>query len=79
LSITSDDSIKFHEFVNPPAGQRVSFKNYGIPAPRNPDTFTAAEFKDPRPALLDNDGPAKKPRLHGHTICGHDEKFSLPL
>jgi len=47
------DSTNFHEFVNQSTGYSYFFINIGILACRNPETFTAVEFKDPKPAPLD--------------------------
>jgi hypothetical protein len=39
--------MNFHEFINPPAGQKVFFKNYGLPTPLNPDTSLRWSLKTP--------------------------------
>ena len=59
LPIDADDSIICHKFVNQSAWNNKFFINFGIPAPRNPDTFTAAGFKDPKPALPGSGKPGK--------------------
>jgi hypothetical protein len=63
LPIGADDSINFHELGNQPAGNSKFFINFGIPAPRNPDTFTAAEFKEPRLAPPGNGAPESMDRF----------------
>jgi len=74
LPIDAEDSINFHELVNKPVGNNKFFINFAMPAPRNKDTSTVPEFKDSKPAPLENDEPGEKRRLHAHTTSGHGKK-----